>query len=306
MANYWSRYFLRALACVVVSLFFSTEISAQAGRKIRVVVWDERQPRQKQAYENFLGNAIADHLYKFQDLSVQSVCIDDPEQGLSDSILNNCDVLIWWGHLRHAEITMEKSAAIVKRISDGKLSLIALHSAHWSSPFVEAMNEITRRRTTANYKVQNIEFITREKLRTGVDYTSRVTPYVVRRFPDGVEKLQVHLPYCVFPIARNDGKASTVKLLKPKHPILKNIPAEFEIPQTEVYDEPFHVPEPDEVIFEEYWKAGEWFRSGSIWKVGKGKVFYFRPGHETYPVFKQQWPLQILTNAVRWLGKHPA
>ena len=50
-----------------------------------------------------------------------------------------------------------------------------------------------------------------------------------------------------------------------------------------MYDEPFHVPEPDEVILEECWAAGEWFRSGMVWRLGKGRVFYFRPGHETYP-----------------------
>lgn len=274
-------------------------------KTIRVVVWDERQPRQKQAYENFLGNAIADHLRQYSDLSIRSVCIDDPGQGLPDSVLDNCDVLIWWGHVRHAEFSIDKAKAIVKRITEGKLSLIALHSAHWSAPFVEAMNEVTRQRTLATYKIdtQNIQFITREKLRTRVEYSSLVTPYVVRRFPEGVEKLQVYLPYCVFPLARNDGSASTVQVLKPKHPILKNIPPTFEVPQTEIYDEPFHVPDPDEVIFEERWKTGEWFRSGCIWKLGKGKVFYFRPGHETYPVFKQPLPLQILTNAVRWLGK---
>jgi trehalose utilization protein len=62
------------------------------------------------------------------------------------------------------------------------------------------------------------------------------------------------------------------------------------------------VPEPDEVILEERWATGEWFRSGAIWKLGKGRVFYFRPGHETYSVFTQGLPLMILTNAVRWLA----
>jgi trehalose utilization protein len=59
--------------------------------------------------------------------------------------------------------------------------------------------------------------------------------------------------------------------------------------------------EPDEVIFEERWASGEWFRSSAIWKLEKGRVFYFRPGHETYRVFMQALPLLILTNAVRWL-----
>ena len=71
-----------------------------------------------------------------------------------------------------------------------------------------------------------------------------------------------------------------------------------------MYDEPFHVPEPDEVILEERWAGGEWFRSGSLWKLGKGRVFYFRPGHETYPVFMQEAVLRILSNAVRWLADY--
>jgi trehalose utilization protein len=62
------------------------------------------------------------------------------------------------------------------------------------------------------------------------------------------------------------------------------------------------VPPPDAVIFEERWETGEWFRSGSLWQLGPGKVFYFRPGHETYPVYKEVTVLRIIENAVRWLG----
>ena len=69
-----------------------------------------------------------------------------------------------------------------------------------------------------------------------------------------------------------------------------------------MYDEPFGVPAPDLVIFEESWKDGEHFRSGALWNIGKGKVFYFRPGHETYPVFRQEFPLKIVENATVWLG----
>ena len=117
---------------------------------------------------------------------------------------------------------------------------------------------------------------------------ARLTPYVSwRKFPDGRTTATVHLPLCCFPAYRGDGKPSRVKVLKPDHPIVRGVPAEFEIAQTEMYDEPFHVPEPDEVILEERWASGEWFRSGAIWKLGKGRVFYFRPGHETYSVFTQ-------------------
>ena len=94
-----------------------------------------------------------------------------------------------------------------------------------------------------------------------------------------------------------------MKVLKADHPVAAGLPASFEIPQTEMYSDPFHVPEPDEVLFEETWEAGESFRSGLIWKIGNGRVFYFRPGHETYPVYKQELPLRIITNATLWLGK---
>jgi hypothetical protein len=77
----------------------------------------------------------------------------------------------------------------------------------------------------------------------------------------------------------------------------------WDIPQTEMYDEPFHVPAPDAVVFEEKWDQGEHFRSGCVWTVGTGRVFYFRPGHETYPVFQQAEPLRVVENAVRWLSR---
>ena len=91
-------------------------------------------------------------------------------------------------------------------------------------------------------------------------------------------------------------------MLDPDHPIAKGLPKSFEIAQTEMYADPFHVPDADEALFEESWVAGEKFRSGLIWKLGEGRVFYFRPGHETYPVYKQELPLKIVANAVSWLG----
>lgn len=101
-------------------------------RPLRVVVWDEQQPAQKQVYTNFLGNQIAAYLKNFPDLEVKSVSINDPGKGVSDAVLTNCEVLVWWGHQRHTEISSAKAKQIVQLIRDGKLSLIALHSAHWS------------------------------------------------------------------------------------------------------------------------------------------------------------------------------
>jgi trehalose utilization protein len=132
---------------------------------------------------------------------------------------------------------------------------------------------------------------------------ARVTPYVVlRKFPEGGMKVTVQQPYCCFPAYRADGKPSTIKVLKPDHPIFKDVPKEFTLPHTEMYDEPFHVPEPDAILLEERWAGGEWFRSGCVWELGKGKVFYFRPGHETFAVYKEKPVLQILENTARWLA----
>ena len=276
--------------------------------RIRVVVWDERQPQQRQAYENFLGNTIAEHLRSQPGLSVESVAPDDPEQGLSEDVLGECDVLVWWGHVRQAEVTPETGRKIVARILAGDLALIALHSAHWSTPFVEAMNERTRRDAERTYghadaTKTEIRFTPPSRRYTVPKRDTRLTPYAeVRKFPDDEQEVEVHLPYCCFPAYRADGKPSTIRVLKPEHPIARGIPGRFDVPQTEMYDEPFHVPEPDEVVLEECWASGEWFRSGMVWQLGEGRVFYFRPGHETYPVYKEPIPLHILTNAVRWLG----
>ena len=68
-------------------------------------------------------------------------------------------------------------------------------------------------------------------------------------------------------------------------------------------DEPIHVPAPDEVVFEERWDGGKKFRSGAVWRLGKGGVVYFRPGDETFDVCNQPETLPIIENAVCWLGE---
>src|SRR3954465_5223533 len=106
---------------------------------IRVLVWDEQQPEQKKVYTNFLGNQIAEHLRKNSNLQVTSANLSQPNQGLSEEILDQTDVLAWWGHRRQDDVLQKMGDAIVERIKAGRLSLVALHSAHWSVPFRTAM-----------------------------------------------------------------------------------------------------------------------------------------------------------------------
>jgi trehalose utilization protein len=304
------------LALVGVSTFLAASTAGHAAprKPIRVVVWDEEQPAQKEAYANFLGNQIADALRQRgtnakgeQEITVRSVRLDDPEQGLSSDVLDNCDVLMWWGHQRHGEVKPETGKAIVRRIKSGQLSLIALHSAHWSTPFVEAMNEratddALKSLTRQEREHVQLHLIPAEKRLYRKD--EPLTPSFTKTVQaDGTVALDVKLPSCVFSGVNNAGKPSHLRTLLPKHPIAKNVPERFDVPQTEIYDGPFHVPTPDAIVFDERWDGGEQFPAGCVWSLGAGKVFYFRPGHETYPIYKQPEVLQVLENAVRWMGK---
>jgi trehalose utilization protein len=297
-------------AALLLLLAAGGPASALAAAPIRVLVWDEQQPQQRMAYSNWLGGQIAEHLRHRPGFTVATARLDDPEQGLSAAALGGCDVLVWWGHVRNGEVSAERAKEIVRRIQAGKLSFIALHSAHWSAPFMEAMNERARadalkalapaERATAVFHETNLF----ANVRTAPKNSDRLTPAATYRKPfDGPVEISLTLPNCCFPAYRPDAMPSHLRVRLPRHPIAQGLPAEFTIAQTEMYDEPFHVPPPDEVVLEERWEHGEWFRSGSVWNLGKGRIFYFRPGHELYPVFKNPDALRVIENAVRWLGE---
>ena len=286
--------------------FVAAAMGARA--QIRVVVWDERQPEQKQAYSNFLGNAIADFLRTKDGITVKSVALDDPEQGITADTLDHCDVLIMWAHKRKADFDDARAKDIAARIRDGKLSLLALHSAHWSKPFVEAMCERTREDAEkqipeAERGKLKIKFIPPPLYKVPKKNDPLTPSFTREKDASGADVLTVRLPGCIFPSYRADGMPSHVTTLLPDHPIAKGIPAAFDVSHTEMYDDPFHVPAPDAVVFLEKWDHGEQFHSGSIWNVGKGRVVYFRPGHETFPVYREEIPLKIIENTVRFLGE---
>lgn len=293
---------MKRLICLILILpliAFSAE-----PRPLRVLVWDEQQPEQKKAYgDRFLGETIAAHLSTQPGMEVKSASLADPEQGASEAQLDNSDVVVLWAHKRVSDLTDERAMRVVSRVLDGRLSLIALHSAHWSKPFVRLMQERAKadalaqvpegERATAKWR-----YLLEQPYPKVPKAEDPLTPSLAR----AGDTWTLTLPACVFPTYRADGAPSHVKTLLPDHPIAAGLSATWDIPKTEMYGEPFHVPTPDAVVFEERWDKGEHFRSGCIWKVGKGRVFYFRPGHETYPVYQQAEPLKVITNAVRWLG----
>jgi len=125
----------------------------------------------------------------------------------------------------------------------------------------------------------------------------------------GLHSTHFALPYkalmgtsCAWRTYVEDGGAGHIKVVSPSHPIAEGI-KDFIIPHEEWYGEPFEVPEPEAVIFKgSYVDGKEIARDGLVWTVGKGKVFYFRPGHETYPIYYMAEVRKIILNGVRWLA----
>ena len=99
---------------------------------------------------------------------------------------------------------------------------------------------------------------------------------------------------------REVGEREVLWVTRPGHPILQGIEDHFVLEHTEMYGEHFDIPEPQETVFLSGFAGGEVFRSGVTYQRGAGRVFYFRPGHETYPTFHQKEVQMVLANAVRW------
>ena len=216
----------------------------------RVTVWSEFRHEKsnetvKEIYPDGMHEAIASHLRKSSDFEVRTATLDEPEHGLSDEVLESTDVMTWWGHMAHDDVSDETVEKVVKRVHAG-MGLIVLHSAHFSKVFKKLMG------TSCDLKW---------------------------READDKEVLWV---------------------TSPGHPILKGIDDRFELPQEEMYGEYFDVPEPMETLLISWFTHGEVFRSGMTYKRGKGKIFYFRPGHETYPTYKDANVLKVIENSVRW------
>ena len=220
---------------------------------IRVTVWNEgvhekTSQQVRTIYPNGLGRALASHIEKQPEVaSVHLSELDHEGQGLTSDILDNTNVLVWWGHLAHDDVTDDNAAYVHQRVLDG-MGLLVLHSGHLSKPFVRLMGTSCR----LKWRVAN----ERERL------------WVV----------------------------------DPAHPIAHGLPECFVNEPCEMYGEHFDIPQPDQLVLVSWFTGGEVFRSGCCWHRGKGKVFYFRPGHETCPVYHNEHVLKVISNGVKWLA----
>lgn len=216
---------------------------------IRVTVWNENRakPGTQEMYEIYPGGlhvALAE-IFGEEGFEVATATLDEPEHGLTEAVLKNTDVLVYWGHIAHDELEDAVAQRIVRHVNGG-MGFIALHSAHMSKPFRALMG------TTCT-----------------LDW-------------------------------REAGERELLWCTSPGHPIAQGVPPCVELEHEEMYGEFFDIPEPDELVYIGWFPGGEVFRSGVCYHRGRGRVFYFQPGHETYPTFKQPAVRRILANAVRW------
>jgi len=221
--------------------------------KIRVTVWNEfRHEKTDEAvrrhYPEGIHHALAQALSKDDGLQIRTATLDEPEHGLTRECLAATDVLTWWGHQAHEEVSDEIVDRVKRRVLEG-MGLIVLHSGHFSKVFKALMG------TTCALRW------------------------------------------------RESGEKERLWCVEPSHPISQGVGEFIDLPHTEMYGERFDIPTPEHVVFISWFDGGEVFRSGCTFQRGQGRVFYFAPGHETYPIYHNEQIMRVIHNAVRWAGR---
>ena len=214
-----------------------------------MTVWNEyiherKDSKVAEIYPKGMHTVIAEFLRE-EGFEVRTATLEEEDHGLTEEVLNNTDVLIWWGHLAHDKVSDEVVDRVYRRVLEG-MGLIVLHSAHYSKIFKRLMG------TTCSLKW------------------------------------------------REAGEKERIWVVAPWHPIAQGLGDYFELEHEEMYGEPFDIPPPDELVFISWFKGGEVFRSGCCFYRGMGKIFYFRPGHETYPTYYDKNVQRVIINAARW------
>jgi len=218
----------------------------------RVTVWNENvhettQPEIAAIYPRGIHGAVAEGLLELlgDDVIVRTATLADPEHGLTEEVLAETDVLIWWGHNAHDRVADEVVDRVHRHVLAG-MGLVVLHSGHFSKPFIRLMGTSC-----------SLEW-------------------------------------------RNDGDREVVWTVAPSHPIAAGIAMPLVIDHHETYGEFFDVPTPDEVVFVSAFEGGEAFRSGMTFTRGRGRIFYFSPGDQNYPIYHHPQIRRVLANAAGW------
>jgi trehalose utilization protein len=220
---------------------------------LRVLVWGEnrheqRQPAVAAMYPQGMHNAVREGIE--ENLGprtlVTTATLDDPDDhGLTEAVLEQTDVLTWWGHVAHDEVADNVVDRVHRHVLSG-MGLVVLHSGHWSKIFKKLMG------TTCS-------------LRWRMEHDREV-----------------------------------VWTVNPSHPIARDVQQPFVLPEHEMYGEYFDIPAPDELIFISSFTGGEVFRSGCTFRRGYGKIFFFSPGDQDYPVYHHKEVRRVIANGVEW------
>ena len=218
---------------------------------IRVLVWNEfrherKKPNVAEIYPDGIHNTIANFL-QCDDIMVKTAWLDQENCGITKELLDETDVLIWWGHVAHKEVPDEIAYLVRDAVNEG-MGAIFLHSAHHSKPFRYLMG------TPCNL------------------------------------------------CWRESGDSEILWVTDPAHPIVQGVGRCFTLPHEETYGEPFSIPTPNKLLLISSYSGGEVFRSGCLYERGNGKIFYFQPGHETYPTYHVPEVQTIIRNAVRFVA----
>jgi trehalose utilization protein len=219
--------------------------------QLRVTVWNEgvhekTHEEVRKVYPEGMHTVIAEALRKHGH-SVLTATLDEPDHGLSDTVLAETDVLTWWGHMAHDKVEDRIVDRVHKRVLEG-MGLLVLHSGHFSKIFKRLMG------TSCDLKW------------------------------------------------REANERERIWIIDPSHPIADGLGDSFVIPHEEMYGEHFDIPAPDTLVMVSWFQGGEVFRSGACYQRGQGRIFYFRPGHETFPTYYQPEVQQVIANAVKWLA----
>jgi len=219
---------------------------------IRVTVWGEnvherRDDPVRALYPDGMHAAIAEGLAGElgEGVRVRTATLEQPEHGLTQAVLDDTDVLTWWGHAAHDQV----EDAVVDRVQDavlGGMGLLALHSAHYSKIFRRLL---------------------------GTSCSLRW---------------------------RGAGERELVWTVDPAHPIAAGVRQPIVIDAHEMYGEHFDIPAPDELVFVSSFAGGEVFRGGCCFKRGVGRIFYFSPGDQEYPIYHHPEVRRVIANAVGW------
>ncbi len=217
---------------------------------IRTTVWGENVHDRENAlvreiYPKGMHGCIADALNADPEITATTATLEQPECGLTVERLAETDVLTWWGHRAHGQVSDAIVERVVERVWEG-MGLIVLHSGHFSKIFKRLMG----------------------------------TPCSLKW--------------------REAGEKERVWVINRNHPIARGLGESFVVEQTEMYGEPFTIPEPMETVFISWYDGGEVFRSGVTYQRGGGRIFYFSPGHEVYPIYHDANVQMVLRNAVKW------